>query len=120
MTQAEYEAIERRLNPAPVDREVDLHDAIAAWCKKAGWLYHHERMDKPTRGQAGWPDFTILRENGRLLLIECKSKAGKLRPEQIGLAMMAEKLGHKIYCIRSMLEFMDIISEPKQERHWEE
>jgi hypothetical protein len=87
-------------------KESDLHAEIMEECKRRGWLSFHGSMAHRAMRTIGEPDFTVLADKGRVFFIEAKSKTGKLRPEQIGLAMMAERLGHKIHCVRSMAEFL--------------
>ena len=94
-----------------VIRESVLHAAISDYCKARGWLAFHGSMAHRALRAIGEPDYTIVADKGRVFFIEAKSKTGKLRPEQIGLAMMAEKLGHKIHCVRSMAEFLEIVKD---------
>lgn len=94
---------------APLDATTDerlLHDEILTHCKQEGWLAFHGSMAHRTFRTAGEPDFIILLPDGKLLLVECKAKNGKLSPEQIGVAMWAEKLGHKVHLVRSFQEFL--------------
>jgi hypothetical protein len=91
------------------EREIEeLHYPILQWCKDNGAAYIRARSDMASTIQRGAPDFTVF-HNGRIFLIECKSKTGKLRPEQIGWAMMAEKNLFKVHVVRSMTEFMEIV-----------
>jgi hypothetical protein len=55
------------------------------------------------------PDFIILASNGRTFFIEAKSKIGKLTPGQLGVKLLAEKLGHAIHTVRSFDQFIAII-----------
>ncbi|MDE2020776.1 MAG: VRR-NUC domain-containing protein [Patescibacteria group bacterium] len=91
-------------------RESDLHDAIVAECKRRGWIYFHGSMAHRTRRTIGEPDFCILIPGGRVLMIECKSAKGKIRPEQAGMIYWAQKLGHVIHVVRSVEEFLEIIN----------
>lgn len=90
-------------------RESDLHEAIIAECKRRGWIYFHGSMAHRTRRTIGEPDFCILIPNGRVLLIECKSAKGKIRPEQAGMIYWAQKLGHKISVVRNFREFQILV-----------
>lgn len=54
----------------------------------------------------GEPDFVILAEGGRALLIECKTRKGKLSPEQRAIVAWANKLGHTVHVVRSFGEFI--------------
>jgi hypothetical protein len=78
---------------APVDRERELHDDIEAYCLSMGWLYRHDRMDKPTTGQVGWPDFVIFMPDRKVCFIECKKRGGKATTAQLAKLAHARKLG---------------------------
>lgn len=95
---------------APVERERDLHDRIECDLINRRWLYFHGSTAHRTMRTLGEPDFQIYGDGGRFWLIECKTAKGKLRPEQIGVAMLAEKLGHKIHVVRSFQEYLNIIN----------
>lgn len=90
-----------------VERERGLHDEIIFACKQRGWLTIHSRMDMPSTVAVGCPDFVILADGGRTLLVEAKSRTGKLRPEQRAWLAWAEKLGHRAAVVRSIKEFLD-------------
>ena len=91
------------------EREIeDLHHPILQWCKDQGAAYIRARSDMMSTIQRGACDFTIFHK-GRVFLIECKSKTGKMRPEQIGWAMLAERNLFKVHVVRSMSEFMEIV-----------
>lgn len=85
--------------------EADLHNQIIAECRRLGWLWIHARMDKASHMTVGAPDFMILAEGGRVLLVECKRRDGKLRPEQLAFKAWAAKLGHTVHVVRSLEEF---------------
>ena len=70
----------------------------------------HKRAWRPL----GEPDAQIYADGGRCFLIEIKTATGKLRPEQIGVAMMAERLGHKVHVCRSLEQFLNIIDNRAQ------
>ena len=93
---------------APVDREADLHNFIADYCRSQGWIALRGSMAHRAMRTLGEPDFTILADHGRVFCIECKTRTGKLSTPQLGLAILAEKLGHKIHCVRSMKEFLEV------------
>lgn len=114
MTKAEVDAFNARhfaaIDPDrnAVARESELHDSIYEECRRRGWLPFHGAMYTRTHRGAGEPDFIILRDGGRLLLVECKSKTGKLSPEQCAVVTWAEHLGHKVHVVRSLAEFMEV------------
>lgn len=88
--------------------EADLHDAIIAECRRRGWIAFHGSMAHRTHRTIGEPDFVILAEGGRMLLVECKSATGKVKSEQIALHAMAGRLGHHVHVVRSIEEFVGI------------
>jgi hypothetical protein len=94
-------------------KESELHDEIAAHCRSKGWLYFHSRMDKKSTATVGQPDFTILADNGRVLFIEAKAKAGKLSTEQVAVKVWAQKLGHVIHTIFSYEQFVALTTDQK-------
>ncbi len=89
------------------EREKDLHNAILAECRQRGWLALHGSMAHRSMRNLGEQDFTILLPHGKTLLLEAKSTKGKLRPEQLGIKMMAEKLGHAYVVVRTLEEFLN-------------
>lgn len=91
-----------------VEREADLHDQILAECRRRGWIALHGRMDLASGRTIGEPDFVLMADNGRVLFIECKTKAGKIRPEQQALHAWAARLEHTVHVVRSLVEFMEI------------
>ncbi len=119
-TTAEYLAMQARLNKRnvttptePVAKEgseADLHNEIIRHCKMVGWIYFHGSMAQMTARTLGEPDFTILANKGRVFFIECKTSKGKLSIEQQGMILWAEKLGHEIHVVRSMDEFIGVIT----------
>lgn len=91
-----------------VDCEADLHEQIRMECQRQRWLAFHGRMDKRTARTVGEPDWVILAEN-RVLFVECKTKTGKLSPEQLGVKLWAERLGHTVHICRSFTDFLTVI-----------
>jgi len=89
--------------------EAELHDAIIAYAKHKGWICNYSPMCYRTRRQIGEQDFTIRADGGRVFFIECKTAKGKLTSEQLGLAIWAERLGHKIHLVRSVAEFLEVV-----------
>lgn len=117
MTLAEYIAHEERIargkgkQPIPQNACIDegeLHGEIQKFCKSKGWICFHGTWGKLSRRTPGEPDFTILADGGRLFMIECKAKGGKFSPEQLGMTMWAEKLGHTIHTVYSFNEFVEL------------
>ena len=97
------------LNPFAVVREAALHDAIYDECRRRGWISFHGSMSERTHRTAGEPDFVILADEGRLLLVECKSRTGKLSLAQAALIKQAEGLKNPVHVVRSLEEFLNIL-----------
>jgi Holliday junction resolvase-like predicted endonuclease len=93
--------------------ESDLHEQIFSECRRRGWIAFHGAMSERTHRTLGEPDFVILAEGGRLLMVECKSRTGKLSLDQQAIAAHARKLGHTIYTVRSVEEFLTVINTGK-------
>ncbi len=123
-TQADFIAMQARLQknlkrppirddgePAKEGKESDLHYKIIDHCKMMGWIYFHGSMAHRAMRTVGEPDFTILANRGRVFFFECKTRIGKLSPEQRGMQIWAEKLEHQIYVVRSFREFIDVVSD---------
>ncbi len=95
--------------PNTFEKESALHDAILDHCKAKGWIAFHGSMAHKARRTPGEPDFCILADKGRVFFIECKTAEGKLSPEQMGIKMWAEMLGHTVHVCRSAEEFYRIV-----------
>jgi hypothetical protein len=68
-------------------------------------------MDLPTTTIPGSPDFFILANDGKLLLIECKRpRGGKLSSEQLGYIQWSSRLGHTVHVVRSLEQFIEVIN----------
>ena len=115
MTQAEYiaycerHAVTDTHRPGGVEDESELHNQIVAECNRRQWLCFHGSMAHKAMRTLGEPDFTILADRGRVFFVEAKSRNGKLRPEQRALAVAASTLGHTIFVVRSLSEFLEIV-----------
>jgi hypothetical protein len=87
-----------------------IHQPIIRWCNsqfpQVPFIYH--RPDKKSGITLGAPDFVILYQ-GRTILIEAKTRVGKLSPDQLAWKMLAEKQGFEVHVCRSMEQFMEII-----------
>jgi len=93
-----------------VVREASLHEEIFDECRRRGWIALHGSMAERTCRTLGEPDFVILADGGRVLFVECKSRAGKLSPSQAALKFHTEKLGHAVHVVRSMEEFFSVVN----------
>lgn len=95
-----------------VERESDLHAEIFDECRKRQWIVFHSQFGVRTRRCPGEPDFVILCNDSRTLLVECKNKKGKLTVEQNATAAWANKLGHTVHVVRSFEDFIAIADNP--------
>jgi hypothetical protein len=93
----------------PVKCEADLHSQIFNECRRRGWIAFHGSMSERTHRTLGEPDFTILADAGRLLMVECKARKEKPSLEQNAMIVHAKKLGHEIHVVWSFKEFLAII-----------
>jgi hypothetical protein len=119
LTEQEYQAyLSRRAPRQPlsgggVSKESELHADIVDECKRRGWIAFHGSMAHQTFRTLGEPDFVILSDDGRVLLVECKTATGKLSPEQIAIHAWAAKLGHQVLVVRSMADFYAALTPSK-------
>jgi len=93
-----------------VEYESALHNEIICYCMEKGWQYLHGSMATRTHRTRGEPDFIILAHGSQLRMVECKSKSGKLSPDQQAFIAHANKNGHVVYVIRSMDEFVKLFA----------
>jgi hypothetical protein len=92
-----------------VDREGDLHDEIIEHCRARGYLYFHQRMDKPSHGLVGFPDFVIFMPAAMTVFLECKAKGGKTTTEQLAKLAHARKLGYHAEVVDNFSDAYQII-----------
>lgn len=97
---------------AETDESV-LQDTIISECRRRGWWVDYSRMDLPTTRPKGAPDIYIFADRKRFFAIETKSKKGKLRPEQLGVQIALENLGHTVHIIYSFAQFVELIDRSK-------
>ena len=90
-------------------REQALHNEILDYCRAKGWLANHGSTAHRTHRTPGEPDFVILMDGGRLLLVECKTKDGKISMEQLSYHAQAKRLGHTVHVIRSFEDFLKLL-----------
>lgn len=94
-----------------VERERDLHDDIEAHCREQGYLYRHDRMDMPTTGQVGWPDWSIFLPNTKVIFLECKSRKGKATTAQLACLAHAKKFGFRAEIVDNFADAKKIMDE---------
>jgi hypothetical protein len=91
--------------------ERDLHDAILLECRRRAFAVIHSRMDQASTIAVGAPDFVIAMPAGYTLWLEVKGPKGKPTPAQLAWLRHLEKLGHRAHLIRSLDEFVSLVSE---------
>lgn len=94
--------------------ESELHNQVLEYCKSRGWLVFHGSMAHKTKRTPGEPDIVLIANDGRVFFVELKKKNGKESPAQIGVRLQAEKLGTKIHVVKSIEQFIDIVSTKTQ------
>lgn len=95
------------------DDEAFLHRQVTEHCRAKGWLAFHGSMAHKTFRTPGEPDYVILLPQSKTLLIECKTRVGKLSIDQLGIQAWAEKLGHCVHVVRSYEDFLSILRDMK-------
>lgn len=101
--------IQRETIKDAVENEGDLHDEIMDECNRRGWIAFHGSMAHRAHRTEGEPDFIIFADAGRVFAVECKSRTGKLSTAQLGIIAWAKKLGHTVYVVQSMSEFLECV-----------
>ena len=94
--------------------EAELHEDIRKVCMARGWIPLHSRMDAATGRMRGEPDFIILATFPTCYLVECKTRTGKLSPDQVAFAHWAQRLGWTVHVVRSMEDFCRVIEITKE------
>lgn len=97
----------------PCDDESDLQDKCISYCHSQGWWVMFSRMDLATTTPVGSPDLIIFADKGRVFIVEAKREKEKLRPAQVGVKCKLESLGHTVFVVHSVPEFMDAIYQKK-------
>ena len=65
-------------------------------------------MHEKSRLPEGWPDLTLFLPCGKVVMIEFKAPTGAIRPAQTAMHGSLLSLGHPVYIVRSVAEFMAI------------
>lgn len=125
--QARQREIDSDPHKAPAESvasERRLHEDIIRYCAEQKWIAFHGSMAHRTFRSVGEPDFIILGSirtswadgtgvsyEPRVWFIECKTRTGKLSAEQLGVMSWAADLGHTIHVVRSMEDFINVVTE---------
>lgn len=113
ISQAEYLTMLARTSKQPasgvgVEDESPLQSQIAKDCLHRGWICFRGSMAHRTWRTEGEPDFVICADGGRVLLVEAKTRKGKLSAHQLAIQAWARKLGHTIHVVRSFEEWREV------------
>ena len=114
------EAEKKTLSRCAEGDEYKLHEFIIAECKRRGWIVFHGSMAHQTFRTKGEPDFVILGQTDdgcpkdqlkwpAVFLIECKTRTGKITPDQQAIIRWAKTLGHIIHVVRCEQEFLEVV-----------
>lgn len=90
------------------EKESKLRESISKWCESQWpkWVIVSPRPDVPSTLPLGCQDLTIFGQFPMCLLVELKSKSGKLSQDQnVWKARMAS-LGWTVHTIRTLDEFL--------------
>ena len=122
-THADYLAMQARCDGArknivrnlgdPANREVGkggLHEQIINHCNAQWprWKFIHARTDRRSTIAVGCQDFTIFMPGG-VLCVECKKVGGKLSAEQLAWEMEMMGLGHVVYVVETLEQFLRLV-----------
>ena len=112
---ARTERNSKRNAPLPGDfAAFDLESKLASEIRKhcdhqwPVWKIISARPDEKSTIQPGAQDMTIFMPGSRVLCLELKSKTGKRSPAQLAWAAQMRMLGHKVHCIRTVEEFLNL------------
>lgn len=89
--------------------EVTLGNEVASWLAANGVAFVRGRTDIPSSVTPGSPDLVVAAP-GKILLVELKTRVGKLSKEQVVWHHLARRAGHEVHVVRSMGEFMQLIN----------
>ena len=86
-----------------------LHIPIMSWCDHNRVPYIHSRTDKASTTAKGTPDFALFLR-GKAILVECKTRTGKLTPEQLAWKVVAELQGFTVHIVRDWDSFLALVT----------
>lgn len=95
-------------NAPGVEEEVTLHHEILDYCRRHRHACFHGSMASRTHRTPGEPDFCVV-AHGQILLVECKTRTGKLSEEQMAVAKLVEMNGHRVHVVRHFREFLNLL-----------
>ena len=96
--------------------EQALDKSIMLWCGKRNWLCFHINVGGGmlksggyfhTGVPVGWPDLTILTNDGEVIFCETKIKPRKPTQEQLNFIANLKERGFKAFVAYSLEEFIE-------------
>jgi hypothetical protein len=98
----------------PCENESELHAQIMSICKNDMWIPLHSAWGRKTGRLPGEPDFTIICPDGVVVFVECKKGKEKLTEEQRGVEAWLRRLGHTLYVVHNVQEFLAAIEAERE------
>lgn len=92
-------------------QESELREKILEFCGKQWprWKCVWARDDRKSTLPVGTHDITVLASGGKIFCMELKSHQGKPTPEQRDWIYECHLLGHEVYIVRDMAQFLTIV-----------
>ena len=87
--------------------EAQFQKSVTLVAEEAGWFVYHDYDSR--RSSPGFPDLTMVSEDGRIIFAELKSQKGRVKKEQQAwLDRLGENPGVEVYLWRpSDLDFIN-------------
>jgi hypothetical protein len=99
----------------PCDRESKLRERILEYCdaQRPRWMVEWARSDKRSTLPPGCQDLAIWGPHPLCLLIELKTKTGKLDKDQMIWKNRMNLLGWEVHVVRSWEDFVNAVMPPQ-------
>ncbi len=96
-----------------IQRESELHNQIAEFCARNGFVAFHGSTAHRTHRTLGEPDFIVVAE-GYVYFVECKRPGQKLRPDQLAIDAALRRNEHALHVVTSLQEFIEVLTPPNK------
>ena len=90
------------------DEIESLHRPAIKWFTEQGIAFVYNRPDRASTATPGAPDIIAFPRDS-VLLIEFKTREGKLSEAQRDWHFLAQRAGHEVHVIRSMAQFLTLV-----------
>lgn len=87
-----------------------LHEPFARFLRESGIPFVRARSDQRSTVQVGWPDFTLVL-NSCAILIEFKTKDGRISPDQRRVIAELAKAGTRVHVLRDLPAAIALVQE---------